>query len=85
MKHETFMKAVRESNEWRKHPEKWTEAEQLRERIVSGQKSSEEWLRLREDVRRFFQSDAFESDKKMLRGYTESLGMICSAIEEGRI
>lgn len=85
MTHEEFMKAVRESNEWRNHPEKWTEAERLRERIMSDQKSNEEWLRLREDVRKFFQSSASEDDKKMLRGYTESLGMICSAIEEGRI
>ena len=48
---------------------------------MSGKKSKEEWLQLREDVRAFFESDASEEDKKMLRGYTETLAMMCSAIE----
>ena len=39
MTHEEFMKIVREKNEWYRHPEKWTEAEKLRERIMSGKKS----------------------------------------------
>lgn len=79
--HEEFMKIVREKNEWYRHPEKWTEAEKLRERIMSGKKSKEEWLQLREDVRAFFESDVSEEDKEMLRGYTETLAMMCSAIE----
>lgn len=82
MTHEEFMKFVREKNEWQRHPEKWTEAETLRERIMSGKKSKDEWLQLRADVRAFFQSDASEEDKRMLMGYTESLSMICSAIED---
>ena len=82
MTHEEFMKFVRERNEWQRHPEKWTEAETLRERIMSGKKSKEEWLQLRSDVRAFFQSDASEEDERMLMGYTESLSMICSAIED---
>lgn len=82
MTHEEFMKIVRERNEWHRHPEKWTEAEKLCERIMSGKKSKEEWLQLREDVRAFFKSDASEEDKRMLMGYTESLSMICSAIED---
>ncbi len=82
MTHEEFMKFVRERNEWQRHPEKWTEAETLRERIMSGKKSKDEWLQLRSDVRAFFQSDASEEDKRMLMGYTESLSMICSAIED---
>ena len=82
MTHEEFMKIVREKNEWRRHPEKWTEAEKLRERIMSGKKSKEEWLQLREDVRAFFESDAPEEDKAMLGGYTETLVMMCSAIED---
>ena len=82
MTHEEFMKFVREKNEWQRHPEKWTEAETLRERIMSGKKSKGEWLQLRADVRAFFQSDASEEDKRMLMGYTESLSMICSAIED---
>nr|DAZ43250.1 MAG TPA: hypothetical protein [Caudoviricetes sp.] len=82
MTHEEFMKIVREKNEWYKHPEKWTEAEKLRERIMSGKKSKEEWLQLREDVRAFIASDAPEEDKAMLGGYTETLVMMCSAIED---
>ena len=82
MTHDEFMKFVREKNEWHRHPEKWTEAETLRERIMSGKKSKDEWLQLRADVRSFFESDAPEEDKKMLSGYTETLSMMCSAIED---
>ena len=82
MTHEEFMKIVREKNEWYRHPEKWTEAEKLRERIMSGKKSREEWLQLRADVRTFFESDAPEEDKEMLSGYTETLVMMSSAIED---
>ena len=82
MTHEEFMKIVREKNEWYNHPEKWTEAEKLRDRIMSGKKSKEEWLQLREDVRAFIASDAPEEDKAMLGGYTETLVMMCSAIED---
>lgn len=82
MTHEDFMKLVRERNEWQRHPEKWTDAEKLRERIMSGKKSKEEWLQLREDVRTFLASDAPETDKEMLGGYTETLVMMCSAIED---
>ena len=84
MMHEEFMKIVKERNEWRRHPENWTEAERLRERIISKEKkSNEEWLQLMDEVRAFLKSDAPEEDKEMIRGYTESLAMICSAIEQG--
>ena len=84
MTHEEFMKIVKERNEWQRHPENWTEAERLRKRIFSKEKkSNEEWLQLRDEVRTFLKSDAPEEDKEMLRGYTESLAMICSAIEQG--
>ena len=49
---------------------------------MSGKKSKEEWLQLREDVRAFIASDAPEEDKAMLGGYTETLVMMCSAIED---
>lgn len=83
MTHEEFMTIVREKNEWYSHPEKWTEAEKLRERIMARDKSKVECLKLREEVQKFLKSDASEEDKKMLLGYTESLQMICSAIEQG--
>ena len=82
MTHEEFIEIVREKNEWHRHPENWTEAEKLRERIMSGKKSKEEWVQLRKDVRKFLESDAPEEDKKMLKGYTETLSMVCLAIEE---
>ena len=82
MTYEEFMKFVREKNEFQRHPEKWNEAEKLRELIMSGKKNKEEWLQLREEVRDFFESDAPEEDKGMLRGYTETLVMVCSAIDD---
>ena len=85
MTHEEFMKIVREHNEWRRHPERWTEAERLREEIMSSNKTNEEWLALQEEVREFFQSDASEEDKQLVQGYTEALSMICSAIRAGKL
>lgn len=81
MTHKDFMKLVRERNEWQRHPGKWTDAEKLRERIMSGKRSKEEWLQLREDVRTFFASDAPEEGKEMLGGYTETLVMMFLASE----
>ena len=80
MRFEDFMRIVREENEWYKNPKQWTEAERLRERIMSGEKSDEEWLQLSREVKNFLQSNASEEDKEMLRGYTETLDMICSDI-----
>ena len=62
-----------------------TEAGKLRNRILTGKKTNEEWLELKKDVLAFSQSDAPEEEKEMLGGYTESLNMICSAINEGLI
>lgn len=59
-----------------------TEAGKLKDRIFNDKKTNEEWLQLREDIRLFLQSDAPEEQKKILRGYTESLNMICSAINQ---
>lgn len=82
MTHEEFMKIVREKNEWHSHPERWTEVEKIRERIITSGKSKDEYLELREEVRRFLKSDASEEDKKMLLGYTELLQMACSTVEQ---
>ena len=82
MTFEDFMKNVRKSNEWHKHSERWTEAERLRESIMSGEKSDEEWVLLRKEVKEFFETDAPEEDKEMLRGYTETLAMMCTTIKE---
>ena len=78
----TYSSAKFEYNKKYTITEKSSEAEKLRHRIMNGKKSKDEWLQLRADVRSFFESDAPEKDKKMLSGYTETLVMICSAIED---
>lgn len=77
-----LLKDIEEYNKKYSINENSSEAEKLRYRLMNGKKSKEEWLQLREDVRVFFKSDAPEEDKRMLMGYTESLSMICSAIED---
>ncbi len=85
MTHEDFMKIVREKNEWYRHPEKWTEAERLRERIMSSKKTNEEYLALQEELRTFIASNPPKEELERLQGCGESLAMICSAIREGRM
>lgn len=77
-----LLKDIDEYNKKYTITENSSEAEKLRHRLMNGKKSKDEWLQLRSDVREFFQSDASEEDKRMLMGYTESLSMICSAIED---
>ena len=77
-----LLKYIEEYNNKFAITENSSEAEKLRYRLMNGKKNKEEWLQLREDVRAFFKSDASEEDKRMLMGYTESLSMICSAIED---
>lgn len=60
-----------------------TEAEKFRNEIMSSGKTDEEWLALQKKVREFLKT-ATEEDKEVLRGYTESLSMICNGIREGR-
>lgn len=77
-----FMKIVRACNEkWGKPPT--TKAEELKKRIFKSEKTNEDWLELKKDVLVFYQSDAPEEEKEMLSKYTETLNMVCSAIEEG--
>ena len=77
-----LLKDIEEYNKKFAITENSSEAEKLRYRLMNGKKNKEEWLQLREDVRAFFKSDAPEEDKRMLMGYTESLSMMCSAIED---
>nr|DAU88670.1 MAG TPA: hypothetical protein [Caudoviricetes sp.] len=77
-----LLKDIEEYNKKFAITENSSEAEKLRYRLMNGKKNKEEWLQLREDVRAFFKSDAPEEDKAMLMGYTESMSMICSAIED---
>lgn len=77
-----LLKAIDEYNEKYIITENSSEADKLRYRLMNGKKNKEEWLQLREEVRAFLRSDAPEKDKRMLLGYTESMSMICSAIED---
>lgn len=45
--------------------------------------SKQDYLDLQKEVDVFLKSDASEEDKNMVRGYTESLVMLCNAIKEG--
>ena len=79
----TFIKIVKEENRKRKAKPK-TKAEELRRKILQS-KTNDEYLKVQQEVKEFFVSDASEEDKEMLSGYTESLNMICSAIKEKRL
>lgn len=56
-------------------------AEQLKNKILTGNMTNDEWLSLRKEVQDFLESDISESEKKLLSGYTEKLAMICKGIE----
>lgn len=79
----TFIKMVKEENRKRKAKPK-TKAEELKWKILQS-KTNDEYLKVQQEVKEFFVSDASEEDKEMLSGYTESLNMICSAIKEKRL
>ena len=79
----TFIKIVKEENRKRKAKPK-TKAEELKRKILQS-KTNDEYLKVQQEVKEFFVSDASEEDKEMLSGYTESLNMICSAIKEKRL
>lgn len=49
---------------------------------TNGNMTHQECLDLRDEIDDFMKSDASEEDKKMVSQYTESLVMICSAIEQ---
>ena len=83
MTHEEFMKIVRAENERMNHPEKWTEAERLKERFRKSGKSDEEWFQLAEDMRKFYEHASAE-DRKALDGYSEGVQMACSGIKYRR-
>lgn len=65
--------------------EESSEAEKLRFELLQKNLSKQECLELKQKVIKFLNSDASESDKQMILGYTESLSMICSAIEQNLI
>lgn len=62
-----------------------TKGEELVARYLKGGMNTQEVLEFRQQARDFFQSDAPQEEKEKLRGYMESVVMVCRAIEEGRL
>ena len=62
--------------------DKSSDAEKLRAKLMRKGLSKDDCLKLEEEVIDFLKSDASESDKEMIKGYTEALSMICSAIKD---
>ena len=80
---EKLLKDIRESRAKKRTQDPY--AQELTKRIMHGKHTNAEWLKLEEEVQKFLKSDASESDKKYVCGYTECLGMMCNAIREGRM
>lgn len=59
-----------------------TKGEELVLRYLKGGMNVQEIFEFRQEARDFFKSNAPEEDKQKLRGYMESVVMICSAIKE---
>ena len=79
--HEFAMYCKRRNERWN-NPQ--TEAERLVYEMMHNKKgkTNQELLDLQKEVQEFLKT-ASEEDRKLIGGYTESLGMICSAIKEG--
>lgn len=82
---EKLLKTIKEHNKKYSITEQSTDAEKLRFELTQRGLSSKECLELRQRVIDFLQSDAPDSDKDMIKGYAESLSMICSAIEQNML
>ncbi len=79
-----FMDVVRGYNKTHQITAESTQAEKLKEKIMScGSRSKHEIIELHKEVEEFLKSDASEEDKNMVRGYTESLAIILDAIKKG--
>ena len=79
-----LLDTIHKYNERMKITEDSSEAEKLRNRLMNlCNTPKDECLKLQNEISEFMQSDASEEDKKMVSGYTESLLMICNAINEG--
>ncbi len=76
-----LLQVVKEQNSKYTITEESSDAEKLRFELLQKGLSKQECLELQEKVVKFLNSDASESDKQMILGYTESLSMICSAIK----
>ncbi len=83
MNHTSFMKAIRMYN--RDKENKNSTAAILKEKILYSHHTNEEWINLQEELKDFIASNPSQEELDKLQGCGESLAMICSAINEGRI
>lgn len=83
MNYADFMKIVREHNDTVTSED--SKAAILRRRILHETHSNEEWLALQEKLKSFIASNPSQEEMNQLQGCGESLAMICSAINEGRL
>ena len=60
-------------------------AKDLAKRMMRKYDNDQDYLKIEKEVVEYLQSDASETDKNYVRGYSESLYMMCTAIKEGRI
>lgn len=83
MNYADFMKVVRKHNNATISED--SKAAILRRRILHESHSNEEWLAIQEELKSFIASNPSREELNQLQGCGESLAMICSAINEGRL
>ena len=78
-----LVKAAREQNAKDRDNNNLSDAEKIRKKLTTKNSlTREECFELQREISEFMKSDASEKDKQMVRGYAESLYMLCSAIEQ---
>ena len=82
MNHTDFMERVRKHNNVANPT---SQGALLRKKIMHENHTNEEWLMLQEELKMFIASNPSQEEVKQLQGCGESLAMICSAINEGRL
>lgn len=76
-----LIQTIRQQKERMEHPS--TYAEKLIVKLnYNKSMTNQEYLDLRDEINDFMKSDASEDDKRKVSQYTESLVMVCSAIEQ---
>ena len=80
-----LLENIREYNRKQEKELKSSKAVRLRHKIMHESHTNEEWLALQEELREFIATNSSKSELEQLHGCGESLAMICSAINEGRL
>lgn len=83
MNNTDFMERVRKHNNDVANPT--SQGALLRKKIMHETHTNEEWLALQEELQTFITSNPSQEELEQLQGCGESLAMICSAINEGRL